>query len=131
MENNESINYFGPHLMVDGYKGNQEKLGDMRLVFKVLNELPGLIDMHKISAPYVFIYDGGQKPEDWGVTGSVIIAESHICIHTFPNKGFVSFDVYSCKTFNKEVAIKYFKDTFELQELEINFVQRGKQFAKT
>lgn len=131
MENNDQISYFGPHLMIDGYQGNQEKLGDLRLVFKLLNDLPGLVGMHKITAPYAFIYDGGQKPEDWGITGSVIIAESHICVHTFPTKGFVSFDIYSCKVFDREIVTKYFKEIFELQDMEINFVERGKKFSKT
>ncbi len=31
-----------------------------------------------------------------GVTGTVLLAESHLAIHTWPETGFVSVDVYVC-----------------------------------
>ena len=34
--------------------------------------------------------------EPQGVTGTVLLAESHIAIHTWPEAGFVSVDVYVC-----------------------------------
>ncbi|HLC89646.1 MAG TPA: adenosylmethionine decarboxylase [Patescibacteria group bacterium] len=125
------FNYFGPHLMLDGYSCGRKNLSDMRLVFKFLNELPNLIGMQKISTPYVIDYDGGRKKEDWGFSGVVLIAESHISIHTFPEKGFVSIDVYSCKIFPKKRVIKIFKKYFLPKKVEINLVMRGRKFNKT
>jgi S-adenosylmethionine decarboxylase len=87
--------------------------------------------MKKISAPYVIDYDGGRKPEDWGFSGVIIIAESHISVHTFPQKYFVSIDVYSCKKFSQTRAIAFFKRFFQPKTLEINSVERGKKFIKT
>ncbi|OGY45294.1 MAG: S-adenosylmethionine decarboxylase proenzyme [Candidatus Buchananbacteria bacterium RIFCSPHIGHO2_01_FULL_39_14] len=126
-----SDNYFGPHLMLEGYGCDRKKLLDMRRVFKFLNNLPNLIGMHKISTPYVIDYDGGEKPKDWGFSGMVLIAESHISIHTFPEKNFVSIDVYSCKIFSKEKVVKIFKQYFSPKSVEINLVIRGKKFEKT
>jgi len=123
-----SDNYFGPHLMLEGYGCDRKKLLDMRRVFKFLNNLPNLIGMHKISTPYVIDYDGGEKPKDWGFSGMVLIAESHISIHTFPEKNFVSIDVYSCKIFSKEKVVKIFKQYFSPKSVEINLVIRGKKF---
>ena len=34
--------------------------------------------------------------EPQGVTGTVLLAESHIAIHTWPEAGFVTVDVYVC-----------------------------------
>ncbi|MGH2368638.1 MAG: S-adenosylmethionine decarboxylase, partial [Chloroflexota bacterium] len=53
----------------------------------------------KIIPPYVFRYHG-VVPEDWGITGMVIIAESHISIHTFPEHKRFHMDVFSCKPFD-------------------------------
>ena len=80
---------FGPHLMLDLRQCNQEKLKDYNLVFNVLQDLPGEIGMTKITQPYVFPYSG-LIPEDKGITGTVIIAESHISIHTFQEKDYCS-----------------------------------------
>lgn len=117
--------------MLEGYGCDRKKLLDMRRVFKFLNNLPNLIGMHKISTPYVIDYDGGEKPKDWGFSGMVLIAESHISIHTFPEKNFVSIDVYSCKIFSKEKVVKIFKQYFSPKSVEINLVIRGKKFEKT
>jgi S-adenosylmethionine decarboxylase len=35
-------------------------------------------------------------PGDGGVTGTVVLAESHLSVHTWPEHGFVSLDVYVC-----------------------------------
>ena len=76
---------FGPHLMLDGYGCDKKKLQDLNLVYRILDDLPERIGMTKIMPPYVFKYSG-VKPEDWGLSGFVLIAESHVSIHTFPEK---------------------------------------------
>jgi len=121
---------FGPHLMVDGYKGNYSKLASVETITNFLDTLPEKIGMTKIMPPYVFKYDGGDKPEDWGVSGFVIIAESHISIHTFPEKGYFSIDIFSCKDFNMDEALDFIKNYFETEDLEIRTTQRGTEFPR-
>ena len=38
-----------------------------------------------------------QQFQPQGVTGTVLLAESHLAIHTWPEEGFVTVDVYVCK----------------------------------
>jgi S-adenosylmethionine decarboxylase len=120
---------FGPHLMLDGYGCAKKKLRDLNLVYKILEELPNRIGMTKIMPPYVFKYSG-LKPEDWGVSGFVLIAESHISIHTFPEKNFVSVDIFSCKAFDSEQAETYLKKAFAMEKVECTVVDRGTEFPK-
>lgn len=124
------IEDFGLHLTLDAYGGDKEKLADPRLIRKVLNTLPPLLNMHKITKPQVLWYSGGEIPEDCGVSGFVMIAESHISIHTFSDKGFLTADVYSCKPFDSQKTIQYFKEQFDLQDLEINIIKRGTKFPR-
>lgn len=42
---------------------------------------------------YQFTHDDGQQA---GVTGTVVLAESHLAIHTWPETGDVTLDVYVC-----------------------------------
>jgi len=121
---------FGPHLMVDGYEGSFEALASIENVTRFLDELPAQIGMTKIMPPYVFKYDGGEKPEDWGISGFVIIAESHISIHTFPEKGYFSIDIFSCKDFNIKEAIDIIKEFFQTDKLEIQTTSRGTEFPR-
>lgn len=50
--------------------------------------------------------------EPQGVTGTVLLAESHIAIHTWPEAGFVTVDVYVCNlmTDNTEKAEQVFRE---------------------
>jgi len=49
--------------------------------------------------------------EPHGVTGTVLLAESHLAIHTWPESGFVTVDVYVCNytTDNTAKAERVFK----------------------
>ena len=120
---------FGPHLTLDGYGCSREKLENLELIYSILEDFPSSIGMTKIMPPYVFKYDG-LKPEDWGVSGFVLIAESHISIHTFPCKNYLSLDIFSCKLFNIDSAIDYITSTFEIQKYDKNVLERGLEFPK-
>jgi S-adenosylmethionine decarboxylase len=120
---------FGPHLMLDLSQCNPEKLRDYDLIFNTLNELPEKIGMTKITQPYVFPYSG-LVPEDKGITGTVIIAESHISIHTFQEKDHCFVDVFSCRDFDVEYAAEYLINTFESKKYDKHVVNRGKDFIR-
>ncbi len=120
---------FGPHLTMDMYGCSKKKLKDVNFVYNFLSELPELIGMTKIMPPYTFSYSG-LKPEDWGVSGIVLIAESHISIHTFPDKNYASFDIFSCKDFDPEPAADIVASKFETKTYEKNFLMRGRHFPR-
>jgi S-adenosylmethionine decarboxylase len=120
---------FGQHLMIDGYGGDRERLMDLEALYCFLDEYPAKMGMTKIMPPYVFKYTGS-KPEDWGLSGVVLIAESHISVHTFPEKGFVSVDFFSCKGFNVEAAVQEVEETFDLKKVEVHQLNRGREFPK-
>ena len=63
--------------------------------------------------------------EDWGVSGFVIIAESHISVHTFPDRNYLNVDVFSCKEFDIENAKKEVKSMFQIDKLECWILDRG------
>ena len=120
---------FGPHLTMDMYGCNRKKLKDVNFVYNFLSEMPELVGMTKIMPPYTFSYSG-LKPEDWGVSGIVLIAESHISIHTFPEKNYASVDIFSCKEFDVEQASDIIASKFEAKTYERNFLMRGRHFPK-
>lgn len=121
---------FGPHLTLDLNDCNPEKLSDFDLVFDVLNDLPDLIGMTKITQPYVFKY-AGLVPEDKGITGFIVIAESHISIHTFQEKNYVFIDLFSCKPFDYAYAQDYLIKLFESKTPTIHVVERGLDFPRS
>ena len=111
------------HLVIDGYGSDPRLLQDEEYIRKLLDSYPAQIGMTKISTPLVFKYVGS-KPEDWGVSGVVFIAESHISIHTFVERCYVNIDVFSCKDFNAEHATEHFRDKFQLTRFTSRLINR-------
>ena len=115
------------HVTIDGYNGDPGKLADENLVRAFLDLCPPAIGMTKIAPPHVCRYVG-VKPEDWGISGFVLIAESHISIHTFPDHGYLWVDVFSCKSFDATAAIDDIRERFQLQEWQVHTLPRGLEF---
>ncbi len=124
------IKGYGPHLTYDGYGADPARLNDMKIVFDFLLNLPKIIGMQRLTMPYVLSYDGADKPNDYGVTGVVIIATSHISIHTYPHDRTFFLDIFSCKGFDQEKALAYIRKTFGAKSEEVDLVTRGKRFRQ-
>lgn len=116
------------HLIIEGRAGDWHKLQDLPALYELLDTLPGRINMTKIMPPIVTRYVG-VTPEDWGISGFVMIAESHISIHTFPERGEVSIDVFSCKEFDPSHACDELMKAFGLQEVETCVLRRGLEYG--
>ena len=116
------------HLVIDGYGAEDALLGNPDAIYQFLDEYPDAIGMTKVTPPHVYIY-AGQNPEDVGVSGFVIIAESHISIHTFPKRRYVNIDVFSCKDFDTVRALAELKGRFGLQSVRSWTLERGLEFS--
>ena len=115
------------HLIIDGYGGNAQKMQDVQFIYQLLDRYPSQIGMVKLSPPQVAKYLGSKR-EDWGISGFVLIAESHISIHTFPERCYINIDIFSCKGFDPEQAIKEFKQQFGLEEVRSYILNRGLEY---
>ncbi len=112
------------HLVIDGFRGNILKMWDEQLVERFLLECPTQLNMTRITEPKVLRYDA-PKAEDAGVSGFVIIAESHISIHTFPRRDYVNIDIFSCLPFDHQVALEQVKNLFDFKDVKTWLLDRG------
>jgi S-adenosylmethionine decarboxylase len=116
---------YGLHLMLDAYGAPQEKLDDIALLYRTLSELPGLIGMRRIGLPQILeVLEEGIK----GLSGFVFIMESHISVHTYSERGFITVDIYSCKTFDHEKAAAHLKEVFGFATADMEVIERGRRF---
>lgn len=59
-----------------------------------------------------------------GVTGVVLLAESHITVHTWPERGYAAFDVFMCGNCEAMRAAKVIEDAVPGAAVEIRAVDR-------
>ena len=60
-----------------------------------------------------------------GVSGVVIISESHLTIHSFPEHGYASIDVYTCGDLDPNIAADYIAEALNAQTRENIELPRG------
>ncbi len=112
------------HLMLELYGCDRQLLSDEPLIRRVLDEYPGRVGMEKVS-PVQLSQIETSNPLDAGLSGFVIIAQSHISLHAWPEYGEVDIDICSCKEFSQEDAIAFAKEMFQTGDVETHFVVRG------
>ena len=115
------------HLVIDGYGADPGYISDEGRILTFLQEYPHAISMTPISSPQVLTFRG-KVANDWGVSGFILIAESHISVHTFPDRGYVNVDIFSCKYFDPEKAKTEIVKMFALDKIDFRILERGLEY---
>jgi len=116
---------FGKHLTIDAYGIDRSKLESHKGVFDLLHDLPEKLGMRKLTIPYVVFCEEDDKQGNWGISGFVMIYESHISAHTWPELGYVSMDVYSCREFDEKKTIQFLKEYWGAKKMVTRVIPRG------
>ncbi|HBM11210.1 MAG TPA: adenosylmethionine decarboxylase, partial [Rhodospirillaceae bacterium] len=61
-----------------------------------------------------------------GVSGVLVLAESHISIHTWPEMGYAALDVFMCGDSRPHAAIDVLKRGFVTQNVTVQDLHRGR-----
>lgn len=112
------MNTHGKHLLVEYIGCNQATLDDMAQI-KELMEKAALAARTRIVASVFHPFN----PQ--GVSGVVVIEESHLSIHTWPEHGYAAVDFYTCGSGIPEEAHKVLREGLQASKFEIVRVDRG------
>lgn len=132
MKAHQAVEAYGPHLVLDAYDCDAKRLADLECIYDFLDRAPDVIGMTKIMPPYVFKFNPlpPYPPEDAGISGFVIIAESHISIHTYPERFYLSLDIFSCKPFDIQKAIDMAVEHFGITRYNVRIFDRGLEYPR-
>ena len=64
-----------------------------------------------------------------GVTGVVLLAESHMSIHTWPESGFAALDIFMCGGSKPQRALQVIQEALQAGECAVQTVLRGQTLA--
>ncbi len=115
----DSTHTLGTHLLVELYGCKPEAIAHVREVEQTLVD-----SAHASNARIVSHYFHAFEP--YGVSGVVIIEESHYTIHTWPEHRYAAVDLFFCsETVDPQRAIEVLQERFQPQRLEVAVVRRG------
>lgn len=94
------IEQLGWHWVFDA-QANPELLADETRLRSVLRSLPAELGLRTVSEPQSFAH---QDNDERSVAGIILIAESHLSLHAFADRGLLHGDLFSCKPFDVDKA---------------------------
>jgi len=113
------LNALGRHLLLELKFCNKEVLDDLEYLETSLIETAEEIGATVLN--HVFHQFCPQ-----GVSGVVVIAESHLCIHTWPEYGYAAVDIFTCgNTIDPRDAIELLVNKLNAQEHSFRELERG------
>ncbi|GEM_PF-576487 len=111
------LEFAGTHLLIDFW--GAENLSDLELMearFRECVEVCGATLLH--------IHMHHFTPSG-GISGVAVLAESHISVHTWPERGYAAFDIFMCGDAQPEKAIPVLKSAFKPTSVTIGEQLRG------
>ncbi len=109
----------GRHLLAEFYDCNPEMINNCALVEKYMKEAA-------IRAGATIVKSVFHSFQPHGISGVVVIAESHLAIHTWPEYGYAAVDLFTCgSNVDPWIAYKFLKEKFEAKECDVKDLKRG------
>lgn len=118
----------GEHLLLDLYGVAPALLRDAHALEAVLREAAdalGATVLHAHLHRFDSLRSGLPAGEQGGVTGVLLLAESHLSIHTWPEHGFAAIDAFMCGTGTTHGARAVFERALAPERVDVRVARRG------
>ena len=111
------LTYAGSHLIIDLW--DAEGLDDRDRIEKALIDAVNAAGATLLHIHLHTFTEGG------GISGVAVLAESHISVHTWPEKAYGAFDVFMCGDAEPHTAVEVLRQAFRPERVEVGEHRRG------
>ncbi len=109
---------FGRHLLVELWGCEAKRLDDD-------HEIEALMRRAALAAEATIVQSVFHRFAPQGVSGVVVVEESHLSIHTWPETGYAAVDFYTCGECLPERAVNVLREGLRAERCEVMEVERG------
>jgi len=113
----DGVRCAGAHLIVDLY--DSEKLDDIDHIDAALRRC-----VEAAGATLLHIHLHHFEPNG-GVSGVAVLAESHISIHTWPERGYAAIDIFMCGSAKPDKCVPVLRQAFTPKQTAVSELLRG------
>ena len=112
-------NALGTHILADFYGCDSKLLKDVNFISQAMHTAAE-------KAKATIVYEKFHTFNPWGVSGAIIIQESHLTIHTWPEHKYAAVDLFTCgDSLDLWSALEYLREILECQNIDVNSISRG------
>lgn len=108
----------GRHLLAEYHGCLPGRLNDLRYMETLMNEAA-------VAAGSTVVQSAFHLFKPHGVSGVVIVAESHLSIHTWPERGYAAVDFYTCGAASPEIAHAWLAKGLGAARCDLMLIKRG------
>src|SRR5210317_235899 len=114
----DGIEFAGTHLILDLWEASHlDELDRMEKAMREAVDVAGATLLH--------IHLHHFTPSD-GISGVAVLAESHISVHTWPERDFAAFDIFMCGDAKPELAVEVLRTHFHPGQFQVQELLRGR-----
>ena len=113
------MNALGRHILAEFYGCPEELLNDLK---QVESDMVSAAKAAGADIREVVFHEFAPQ----GLSGVVVISESHLTIHTWPELGYAAVDVFTCgETVDPWISCNYLKEKFSAENMTAREIKRG------
>ena len=110
------------HLIADFYNCDRDILDDVDALREAMLATTTAVGGTRLA-------DAFHKFQPHGVSGTVVIAESHLSIHTWPEHGYAAVDIFTCGELDPMLGIEVLRGSLLAEKVQCQELQRGMNLA--
>ena len=118
----QGIKFAGKHLIIDLW--GAEQLDNLTVVENAMREV-----VTACGATLLHIHLHHFTPNG-GISGVAVLAESHISIHSWPERGYAALDVFMCGTSEPNNSLAVLQKAFKPKNIYVNEYKRGSVYEQ-
>lgn len=112
------MKYLGKHYILELYDCPADLLSDPQFIEKKMNTAAIKMEASIVNSNFHHF-------NPYGVSGVIIIKESHLTIHTWPEYGYAAIDIFTCGKIYMDKGIDYLKTHLKAKGSEVKKLGRG------
>lgn len=109
----------GRHWLIELQECEASKLSEVGIVAEIMEAAVEASGATKVESRF-------HQFNPYGVSGVIIIMESHFTIHTWPEYAYAAVDIFTCgDLINTEKAVQFLQEAFGAQKVSTQLIERG------
>lgn len=113
----DGVRFAGTHLLLDFFGAS--RLDDLELMESALR---GAVEAAGATLLHIHLH---HFTPNGGISGVAVLAESHISVHTWPERDYAAFDIFMCGDARPELGAEVLSEAFGPSRTEILEQKRG------